>query len=89
MADEQKTCSLCDAELDTTGYPLWCKACRTSKKKALKEAHEQMATGKGFAAGAEQMRRAMVDQLAKLNPAALTNFNEIMLWIRDFPSPRP
>ncbi len=88
MPDEE-TCSLCDAQLDTTGYPLWCKSCRTLRKRALKEAHAQMATGKGFAAGAEQMRASQIAKLDEMASWATLEVRDVITWIREFPAPRP
>lgn len=89
MPDEETTCSLCDAALDTTGYPLWCKECRTKRKRALKEAHAQMATGKGFAAGAEQLRAAQIAKLNEMSSWATLEVSDVISWIREFPAPRP
>jgi len=89
MPEENKTCNLCDQPLDTTGYPLWCKACRTTKKRALKEAHEQMARSNGFATGAEEMRRAIVEGLAHMNPGGMLRIAETARWIAGVPAPRP
>jgi hypothetical protein len=89
MENEQDLCSLCDEKLDTTGYPLWCKKCRTAKKRALKEAHEAMAQGKGFVAGAEAMKNMLVKGVQAQHPGSMTSFASVAKWISEFPTPRP
>jgi cytochrome c5 len=88
MADE-RTCSLCEQPLDTNGYPLWCRACRTTKKRALKQAHDEMSTGRGFAAGAEVMRRELLSGLGAMAPMGMLRVKETSDWIASFPTPRP
>jgi len=54
MADEQNqrtTCSKCEKELDTTGLPRWCRACRAKYKREYEATKADMSESRGFCAG--------------------------------------
>lgn len=48
---EEKTCSRCEAPLDTTGNPQWCKKCRAANQREYMRTRKDMAESRGFAAG--------------------------------------
>lgn len=49
-------CTKCESDLDTTGYPLWCKACRAKHKREYEATRKEMTESRGFAAGVTAMR---------------------------------
>lgn len=55
MSEETKPqteeCSKCEAPLDTTGFPKWCKACRAKYKREYEATKKEMSETRGYAAG--------------------------------------
>lgn len=59
-------CSRCEKDLDTKGYPKWCKTCRNAYKREYESLRTQMGEGRGFAAGVTAMRRLLAAEFDKL-----------------------
>lgn len=80
-------CSKCEAELDTTGYPLWCKACRAANKREYEATKRQMTESRGYAAGftagSAEMQRRLAVRVASLGNGKFTCL-QIATWIRKF-----
>ena len=62
----ETTCSRCEKPLDTTGYPLWCKACQNKYRKELKALKKQMQETRGYAAGVSAFKAYLVGKFALL-----------------------
>jgi hypothetical protein len=58
----QANCSRCNGDLDTTGYPLWCKSCRAAHKREYEATKKEMQESRGFAAGQNAMRHYLAQQ---------------------------
>jgi len=89
MADEQQKCSRCESDLDTDGYPLWCKACRAKYNREYRDLQRQMGDGRGFLAGVEAFRRAALEKLAAMPPGGMLRVFETSRWLQDLPAPKP
>lgn len=89
---EDKTCSRCEGELDTTGYPRWCKKCRATNQReynrTIREMSETRGFAAGFAAGAAAMRVKIVSHCQGLGSG---RFPGAMLagWIAKLSNPKP
>ena len=59
-------CTKCNVELDTTGYPLWCKACRAQYKREHEGIRKEMTEGRGFALGVKAMREWLAQNFAEV-----------------------
>ena len=85
MSDTTETaiCSKCEAALDTTGYPKWCKACRATHKREYEATKKEMSETRGFAAGAAAMKAAIANRVAALGNGKFSGL-QIASWIREF-----
>ena len=70
-------CSKCHAALNTTGYPLWCQACRTKHKRDYEEARKEMRESRGYAAGISAMRDHLAKNFSVYGTAGAFNGAEI------------
>lgn len=82
-----ENCSKCNKELDTTGYPLWCKSCRAANKREYEATKKEMQESRGYAAGVAAMRAYLADNFARYGSAGSFNGNEIAHTIRTVPGP--
>jgi len=48
---ESDICTKCEAPLDTTGYPKWCKKCQNAYRKEYNRTKGEMSETRGYAAG--------------------------------------
>ena len=62
MANSPNECSKCSAELDTAGFPKWCKACRAKYKREYEGLKKEMAETRGYSAGISAMREFLAVQ---------------------------
>lgn len=83
------TCSKCSASLDTTGYPLWCKACRAANKRDYESTKREMTEGKGFAAGVQAMRQYLAENFRRYGSQGAFTGNEIAQTILNVKGPSP
>ena len=84
---DAETCSRCSKELDTSGYPRWCKACRAAYKREYESLRTQMGEGRGFAAGVTAMRGLLVEEFNKLGFSNFAAY-EVRDIIAQCPGPR-
>jgi hypothetical protein len=56
---EAAKCTKCSEELDTTGYPLWCRKCRAAHKREYEQTRKEMYTNQAFLTGARTMRQSL------------------------------
>ncbi len=61
MADKP-ICSKCEADLDTNGFPRWCRKCRLAYKREYQALKAEMAETRGFAGGIEAMRTFLAER---------------------------
>lgn len=90
MAAPETGCSRCEKPLDTTGYPLWCKACQREYRREYRSLQKQMAETRGFAAGTSAGAAAMKDQAVRWFrqfPHAAFSGAEIAVKIQQMPTP--
>ena len=86
MAETAK-CSKCPADLDTTGSPKWCKACRAAYQKENRDAAEERAESRGFIRGIEAMRNTLRTEFSKRQNGMFYG-HDVMRVIEDFPRPQ-
>ncbi len=60
--EETPACTKCGAHLDTTGYPLWCVACRTDYARDRQTKLIERAQRHGFGSGCAAMRHAIAEK---------------------------
>lgn len=86
MADG--TCSKpgCGKQLDTEGYPRWCRACRKSYKADYDAARSEMYESRGFAAGVTAMRYAVMEHFRRFLNAHFSA-PEVSEMVRRLPGP--
>ena len=77
------TCSKCESDLDTTGYPKWCKKCRAEHKREYEATKREMSETRGFAAGASAMRAGIAARIRALGNGKFTGI-QLSKWIERF-----
>lgn len=86
---EPEKCSQCKLnDLDTTGLPKWCKECRARYQRERSVLRMELTEAQGFAAGAEAMRKAIVEEFQKANPLGMMRAGEIAAYVAGIPVPR-
>jgi hypothetical protein len=85
-AEVLELCSRCEADLDTTGYPKWCKKCRAKYRREYVSLRAQMQETRGFAAGVSAMRAA-VEARFQHWPRAMFSGAEIASQVHVMPGP--
>jgi hypothetical protein len=63
MEDVSAKCTRCEKDLDTTGYPRWCRACKGKYQREYNATRKEMHETRGFAAGASAFRAAVVARM--------------------------
>lgn len=86
--NQAETCSRenCGKPLDTSGYPRWCKACRSSYKTQYAALQKEMSETRGFAAGISAMRECAADLFSEYGSGQFSGY-EIEQMIRSMPGP--
>lgn len=84
---QHENCTKCGAPRDTTGYPLWCRACRAKYKKENDEIRGELVKNQKFREGAEEMREMLAEQFAKYGPGMFSG-DEISALILQAPDPQ-
>lgn len=87
MADPNKTCTKCSGVLDREGSPAYCKKCWAEYQRNYKGTKEEMAEGRGFAAGVAAFREQAALQFAGAWGSAGGNGYEIAAVLRQMPAP--
>lgn len=87
MAESETLCSKCSGELDTTGYPKWCKACRASNKRDYEATKKEMAESRGFAAGVSAMRTYLAENFQQYGSSGSFTGMEIAATIMQVKGP--
>jgi len=67
----------------------WCKPCLNEYQAEYAANRKSRDSGKGFASGAEEMRRQILAGLGRMNPAGMLRISETSSWIAGVPTPRP
>lgn len=62
---ESKLCTKCGGDLDTKGFPLWCKKCQNVYRKQYYAVLKERAQKNGVAAGMQLMREFLAEQFKK------------------------
>ena len=83
----QPLCSKCGAELDSEGYPKWCKACRKLHKAEWERTRKEMTESRGFAAGVSAMRSYLVKRFANYGTQGNFSGLEVAQIIRQCTGP--
>jgi hypothetical protein len=81
------TCSKCSAPLDTTGYPLWCLACRAKHKREYEATKKEMTESRSFAAGCTAMREYLAKRFAEYGAAGSFSGAEVAGYIMQAKGP--
>lgn len=77
---DEKTCSRCEAPLDTTGNPQWCKKCRAKNQREYERTRKDMAESRGFAAGVTATKSLLAGEFElKIRGAQITGFEAARL----------
>jgi hypothetical protein len=70
---EDKNCSRCQAVLDTTGYPLWCKKCRAANKREYEATRKEMSESRGFRSGVAAAKGFLASEFRRaIGPALIS-----------------
>jgi hypothetical protein len=78
----ERPCSKCAGELDTAGYPLWCKKCRAANKREYEATKKEMQESRGYAAGVSAMRDYLVKQFAGFGGSGDFSGNDVAKMIQ-------
>lgn len=65
-------CSKCSGDLDTTGYPRWCKSCRAEWKREYLQVKAKMEREAAFFRGVDSDRTMLAVEFARLGNAMLS-----------------
>ena len=79
---EETTCSRCEKALDTTGVPLWCRACRAEYQREYKALQKQMSETRGFAAGVSAAKAFVASEFETAIRGATINGFEAARLVR-------
>lgn len=80
-------CSKCEGNLDTAGFPKWCRKCRAAYKREYEALKSDMAETRGFAAGVSAMRAYLAERFAPYTSIQRFTGPEIAGIIRDCQGP--
>ena len=87
VAEQEKDfCSRCEADLDTNGYPKWCRKCRAKYRREYDSLKRQMSETRGFAAGCSAMRQAVRARFMHW-PTAMISGSEVSAQVQTMPGP--
>ena len=78
----RETCSKCEKDLDTTGFPKWCKKCRKSYNDEYKSLQKQMSETRGFAAGVSAAKHFIANEFDCSIRGATINGHEAARLVR-------
>jgi len=81
-AAETKTCSKCEATLDTTGNPQWCKKCRAKNQREYERTRKEMAESRGFSAGVSAAKDFLAREFEGKIRGAMISGNEAARLVR-------
>ena len=71
----------CSSDLDTTGKPKWCKACRAAYQRERQILYAQDSEAIGFTAGALAMRNGLLSVLLGAHPNGRMLVHEVASFI--------
>ena len=77
-------CSRCEADIDTTGSPRWCKKCRAKYQREYQALRVEMVNGRAHAAGAAAAREALAAHFLRF-PNSMFSGTEIWAMIQKAP----
>ena len=72
----------CGKSLDTTGYPLWCKACRSKHRNAYNATVKDMSETRGFCAGVTAAKDFLASEFERKISAVMISGNEAARLVR-------
>jgi len=75
-AAEERKCSKCGQDLDTEGYPLFCKSCRAKYQREYQQQRKQLVESRGYSAGITAMKFYLAGRFAALGSGSFTG-NEV------------
>ena len=84
--EAQRECSKCSGPLDTSGYPLWCGACRKTYNKEYESTRETLNAARGFRQGVEGTKTVLAGEFEQFGHSSFTG-QEIGQIIRNAPGP--
>jgi len=79
VGDDGKACG---KDLDTSGYPLWCKACRSKHRNAYNATVKDMSESRGFAAGVSAAKDFLAREFEGKIRGAMISGNEAARLVR-------
>jgi hypothetical protein len=80
-------CGKCGDNLDTTGYPLWCKSCRAKYKREYEETKSGMVEHSAYLRGADAMRAKLLEEISKQHPMGQVTVGSVAAWIAETKRP--
>lgn len=80
-------CSKCGKELDTEGYPKWCRSCRTKYHGSYINMRTARGEQRGFTAGVEETKTILAQEFERLGSGSFSGY-EIGKLIRQAPGPK-
>jgi hypothetical protein len=80
-------CTKCGANLDTEGYPKWCKSCRSKYRREYDATKETMIEQQAFARGARAMQSQLMVEAFKAHPGGFVVWGQVQSWIASQPTP--
>jgi hypothetical protein len=86
-SEKAKLCSKCGLRPRRKDHE-WCDECKREKQAQYVRDRDEMCRSQGFAAGAEAMRRALLDSMKLAHPLGTLNVIEISRWIAGTPAPK-
>ncbi len=72
----------CGKPLDTTGYPIWCKACRAKHRVAYNATVKEMSETRGFAAGVSAAKAFVASEFETAIRGSMINGFEAARLVR-------
>lgn len=83
----ERPCSKCAGELDTSGYPLWCKKCRATNKREYEATKKEMQESRGYSAGVSAMRDYLMKHFGTFGSSGDFSGNDVAKMIQNCRGP--
>ena len=77
-------CSRCEGELDTEGYPKWCKKCKAKWQREYQSLKKEMGERHGYTSGCRDARAALADHFLRF-PNSMFSGTEVWAMINKAP----
>src|SRR5580700_1160341 len=79
---ENEAGSKCTNELDTTGSPTWCKACRAKYQRQYQDLRKQLSETRGFCAGVSAAKDFIANEFEHAIRGAMISGHEAARLVR-------